>query len=333
MDTISSVSHANAKTRRPAVFVTRNLIGLEKYVDEFDLDVWTGELPPPRDLLIAHARGKQALLTMLTDSVDTALLDALPDLKVVANCAVGVNNIDLVAARARKIAVGNTPDVLTDATADLAFALLMAGARHLVAGRDYVQSGAWRTWNPTLLLGQPVWGATLAVIGYGRIGAAVARRGRGFGMRVLVVSDHLRTEQAGQDNVSIVSRETAFAEADFVSVHTPLRADTHHLIGARELALMKPTAGLINTARGEIIDPVALEAALRAGRPGFAALDVTEPEPIPVDHPLLTLPNCLIIPHLGSATDATRRAMTDRAFANIRAGVRGEPLPFGVVQL
>jgi lactate dehydrogenase-like 2-hydroxyacid dehydrogenase len=257
-------------------------------------------------------------------------MDAIPTLKVIANCAVGVNNIDLAAANERGIPVGNTPDVLTDATADLAFALLLSSARHVVDGAAYVKNGQWKTWGPMLLLGRPVWGATLGVVGYGRIGRAMAMRGKGFGMKVLVASEHLTNSEAIQDGVEKASLEEVLETCDFVSLHTPLTPKTHHLIGAVQLALMKPTATIINTARGEIIDPDALTAALIAGRPAFAAVDVTEPEPIPANHPLLGLPNCLIIPHLGSATLTTRRAMTDRAMANILAGLNGEPLPYRV---
>ncbi|HLY29333.1 MAG TPA: D-glycerate dehydrogenase, partial [Aggregatilineales bacterium] len=224
------------------------------------------------------------------------------------------------------IPVGHTPGVLTDSTADMAFALMLGVARNIVPGAAYARSGQWKTGEPALLLGQPLHGATLGIIGYGRIGQAVARRSRGFEMRVLVYTRHLSEADAGRDGVQRASLEDLLRESDFVSIHTPLLPETHHLIGARELALMKLTAVIVNTARGEIIDPQALADALKHGRPGYAALDVTEPEPLPADHPLYGLPNCLIVPHLGSATVHTRLEMTRIAMANLEAGLRGAPL-------
>ncbi|MBX3064794.1 MAG: D-glycerate dehydrogenase [Anaerolineae bacterium] len=313
------------------VFVTRRIVGLEDYIAQYNLshariDVWEGTMPPPYEELVLRSRDCDGVLTMLTDKIDAAYMDSVPKLKVISQCAVGVNNIDLKAATELGIPVGNTPGVLTEATADIAFALLLSAARHIVPGYEYVKSGNWQTWDPLLLLGQQVWGATLGVIGYGRIGKAMALRGKGFNMRILASSRTLTAEDAAKDGAELASMETILREADFVSLHTPLTKQTHHLIGARELALMKPTATLINTARGEIVDPGALFAALKQGRPGFAALDVTEPEPLPPDHPLLTLPNCVIVPHLGSATIQTRREMTRLAVANLAAGLRGAPL-------
>ena len=312
-------------------FITRRILGLDDFLAQQQLNpalvtVWPEALPPTREAMIEQAQGCMGLLTMVTDRIDAALLDALPTLKVISQCAVGVNNIDLAAARARGVVVGNTPGVLTDATADMAFALLLSAARHIVAGAAYVKADQWRTWDPLLLLGQQVGGATLAVIGYGRIGQAMARRGKGFGMRVLAVSPSLTAAQAEADGVECVTLEAALQAADYVSLHTPLTAQTRHLIGATQLAQMKPTAMLINTARGEVVDPQALYAALRDGRPAMAALDVTSPEPIAADDPLLTLPNCLIVPHLGSATVQARREMTRLAVANLAAGLRGEAL-------
>ncbi len=309
----------------PKVFVSRHVIGLERYT-HLDLDVWEGSLPPSQEDLRARTRGCDGLVSLLTDRIDAAFLDAVPGLKVISQYAVGVNNIDLAAAKARGIPVGHTPGVLTDATADLAFALLFAAARNIVPGAQYVKDDKWKTWEPALLLGQSVYGATLGIIGYGRIGKAVAERSRGFKMRVLVTEPNLKADEA--QGVTPVSLDDLLRESDFITMHTPLLPETHHLIGARELALMKPTAILINTSRGEVIDPSALYAALKAGRPGQVALDVTEPEPLPYNHPLLSLPNCLVIPHLGSATMQARMAMTERAMANLEAGLRGEPLPY-----
>lgn len=307
----------------PKVFVSRRIIGLERYADRLSLDVWESTLPPTPPELLARIQGCDGLVSMLTDRIDASFLDAVPGLRVISQYAVGVNNIDLQAARARNIPVGHTPGVLTESTADIAFALMLSAARNIVPGAQYVQAGHWKTWETMLLLGQSVYGATLGIIGYGRIGQAVAERSRGFQMRVLAAHPH----PIDDESVMRVSLDELLRESDFISIHTPLTAATRHLIGARELALMKPTTTLINTARGEIVDPAALLAALQAGRPAYAALDVTEPEPLPADHPLLALPNCLVVPHLGSATLQARLAMTESAMMNLEAGLRGVPMP------
>ncbi len=305
------------------VFVSRRVIGLEQYTDRLLLDIWESHLPPSPDELRARCQSCEGLVSMLTDKLDAAFFEAVPGLRVVSQYAVGVNNIDLAAVRARGIPVGHTPGVLTDSTADMAFALMLSVARNIVPGAHYVRDGHWKTWETMLLLGQSVYGATLGIIGYGRIGQAVAARSRGFNMRVLVTHPHPIEDQS----FTLVSLEKLLQESDFVSIHTPLTPATRHLIGARELALMKPTAILVNTARGEIIDAKALVAALQNGRPGYAALDVTEPEPLPPDHPLLGLPNCVVVPHLGSATQQARLAMTRSVMANLEAALRGESMP------
>jgi glyoxylate reductase len=313
------------------MFVTRRIIGLDEYLAQYglgsaEIDVWEGDMPPSYEELVARSKGCEGVLTMLTEKIDAAYMDAVPTLKVISQCAVGVNNIDLKAATERGIPVGNTPGVLTEATADIAFALLLSAARHIVPGYEYIKAGKWQTWDPMLLLGQQVWGATLGIIGYGRIGKQMARRGKGFNMRVLAYSRPLTAEDAATAGVESKSMDDVLREADFVSLHTPLTQETRHLIGTRELRLMKSTAILINTARGEVVDPVALYEVLSQEPTKMAALDVTAPEPLPVDHPLLTLPNCLIVPHLGSATTQTRREMTRLAVANLAAGVLGKPL-------
>ncbi|MBX3086837.1 MAG: D-glycerate dehydrogenase [Anaerolineae bacterium] len=313
------------------VFITRRLLGLDEYIAQYglgtaEIDIWEGSLPPSYEELVRRSKGCDGVLTVLTEKIDAAYMDAAATLKVISQCAVGVNNIDLKAATERGIPVGNTPGVLTEATADIAFALLISAARHIVAGTEYIKADKWKTWDPLLLLGQQVWGATLGIIGYGRIGKAMAKRGKGFNMRVLAYSRTLTAEEAANDGVEAASMDEVLREADFVSLHTPLTKDTHHLISTRELQLMKPNAILINTARGEVVDPAALYAVLKQEPTKIAALDVTEPEPMPADHPLLTLPNCLIVPHLGSATNQTRREMTRLAVANLAAGLRGEPL-------
>jgi len=301
------------------VFVTRQPVGdgLDRLTAAgHEVDVWAGAEPPPATVLHERAQQADALLCMLSDRIDAAFLDANPHLKVIANYAVGLDNIDLVAARAHGIAVGNTPDVLTDATADLAFALMLAAARRLPQSAQAVKDGQWGTWQPDGFLGADLVGTTLGIVGAGRIGEAVARRASGFDMRILKA-----TSRGGTPLGELL------AQSDFVSLHVPLTPRTRHLIDAQALARMKPTAILVNTARGAVIDTDALTHALHAGTIAGAALDVTDPEPLPPDHPLLQAPNVLVIPHVGSATPRTRAAMTDLAVDNVLAGLAGEPLP------
>jgi glyoxylate reductase len=301
------------------VFVTHNPVGagLERLrAAGHELDVWPGSEPPSRAELIEHARHADALICMVSDRIDAAFLDACPRLKVVANYAVGLDNIDVRAAHAHGIAVGNTPDVLTDATADLAFALLLAAARRIPQSAQAVKDGAWGTWQPDGHLGGDLVGATLGIVGAGRIGKAVARRASGFDMHVLTA-----TSRGG------TPLETLLEQADFVSLHVPLTPRTRHLIDAQALERMKPTAILVNTARGQVIDQHALIDALHAGTIAGAALDVTDPEPLPPDHPLLHAPNVLVVPHIGSATRRTRATMTELAVDNVLAGLAGRPLP------
>lgn len=301
------------------VFVTRQPVGdgLERLAQAgHEVEVWPDAEPPSREQLLAHAQRADALLCMLSDRIDAAFLDACPHLRVVANYAVGLDNVDLEAARRHGIAVGNTPDVLTDATADLAFALLLAAARRIPQGAQAVKDGRWGTWQPDGHLGADLVGATLGIIGAGRIGQAVAKRAAGFDMHVLTT-----TSRGG------TPLDTLLAASDFVSLHVPLTPHTRHLIDASALKRMKPTAILVNTARGQVIDQPALIDALHTGTIAGAALDVTDPEPLPPDHPLLRAPNVLVIPHVGSATPRTRAAMTDRAVDSVLAGLAGRPLP------
>lgn len=302
-------------------FVTRDLPGraLDRLRDAHDVEVWPEDGPPARAELTARAAGAAGLLAMLTDPIDAELLAAAPSLRAVANYAVGWDNVDVAAATRHGVAVGNTPDVLTEATADLTWALMLAGARRIVEGHDAVRAGAWTTWAPDWLLGRDVHGATLAIVGRGRIGTAVARRAAGFSMEVLAWSPS--TGGALED---------VLARADFVSLHCPLTDETRGLVGERALARMKPTALLVNTARGPVVDTEALGRALREGRIGGAALDVTDPEPLPADHPLLGAPNLTVLPHLGSATHAAREAMADRAVENLLAALEGEQMPYCV---
>lgn len=314
---------------KPRVYVTRLIPdeGLQTILAACDAEVWEGELPPPREVLLEKIKGKEGLLSLLTDKVDAELMDAAGGLRVISNYAVGFDNIDVKAATARGIPVGNTPGVLTETTADLAFALLMAVARRVVEGVDYVRAGRWKTWGPRLLLGQDVHGATLGLIGFGRIGQAMARRARGFNMRILYHDRARMPEAEAALGATFVDLDTLLRESDFVSLHTDLNPTTRHMIDAAALAKMKPTAILINSARGPIVDPVALADALRRGVIAGAGLDVTEPEPIPLDDPLLQLPNCVIVPHIASASVATRGLMARMAADNLLAGLRGERLP------
>jgi lactate dehydrogenase-like 2-hydroxyacid dehydrogenase len=316
---------------RPRVLVTRRIpdAGLSAVRGVADVDLWDEELPPPRDVLLDRVRGVDGLLSLLTDRVDGALLDAAgPRLRVVSNYAVGYDNIDVAACRARGVAVGNTPGVLTETTADLAFALLMAVARRLPEGYDFVRRDRWQTWGPLLLLGKDIHGATLGLVGFGRIGREMARRAKGFGMRTLYFS---RTQAPPEIEAELDATFSPFQEllarSDFVSLHTALNEDTHHLIDARALARMQNGAILINTSRGGVVDQAALADALRSGHLFGAGLDVTDPEPMRADDPLLALPNCLVVPHVASASERTRDRMAAKAAANLIAGLRGEPLP------
>jgi glyoxylate reductase len=296
-------------------FVTRRIPGpaLDRLIDAHDVDVWPHRLPPTPDELREHVAGVEGLLSLLTDTVDQALLDAAPELRAISNYAVGTDNVDLEAATARGIRVGNTPDVLTDATADLAFALLLALARRLPEGERDVREGQWVTFEPDRNLGTEVTGATLGIIGFGRIGKAVARRAEGFGMEILHTGD--------------VELDELLERSDFVTLHCPLTPETRHLIDEAALDRMKPTALLVNTARGPIVDAAALERALHERAIAGAALDVTDPEPLPADHPLLEAPNLLVVPHVGSATVRTRHKMTELAVDNLLAALAGEPMP------
>ncbi|MGQ9907873.1 MAG: 2-hydroxyacid dehydrogenase [Candidatus Flexifilum sp.] len=315
---------------KPAVFVTRRIpdSGMARIVEACEADVWPDELPPPYERLVERSRGKLGVLTLVTDRIDAAFMDAVgPQLRVISQMAVGVDNIDVAAARQRGIAIGHTPGVLTDATADLAFALLLATARRIVEAAEYVKAGRWRTWGPRTLLGADVAGATLGIIGLGRIGRAVARRASGFAMRILAYGPGLTDADAASVGAQRVDLPDLLRQSDFVSLHVPLTPTTRGLINRETLALMKPSAILINTARGPVVDQAALYAALRDGVIAAAGLDVTDPEPLPADDPLLTLPNVIVLPHIGSASIGARERMAQIAAANLIAGVTGAPLP------
>lgn len=314
---------------KPKVFVTRNIPdkGFELIKEFCDVDLWADELPPSRADLLQHVRGVDALLCLLTDKIDAEVMDtAGKQLKVISNFAVGFDNIDVHAATARKIPVGNTPDVLTDATADFAFALMLSVGRHLMEGARYVRNDQWKTWSPMLYLGVELKGATLGLVGFGRIGKAMARRAMGFDMNVIYF-DPKETKPDLDIKATSVDFETLLADSDFISLHTPLTAATHHLIGSESLAKMKPNAVLVNTSRGPVVDLDALYEALKEGRIFGAGLDVTEPEPLPLEHPLFTLDNIIITPHIASASKSARDKMSWIAAKNLIAGLKGEHLP------
>lgn len=310
------------------VLVTHSLPGtrFHELADHCEVNVWMGPGLLSREGLREELPGCAGLLCLLTDRIDEALLEANPDLRFISSMSVGVDHIDMTAATARGIPVGNTPGVLVETTADATFALLLATARRLVEADRYVRGGHWRVenaWSPDFFVGKDVAGATLGIIGLGEVGQAVARRAAGFGMRVLGWN---RSERS-VDGVTRADLDSLLTESDFVSVNVALNQDTRMLLDARRLGLMKPDAVLINTARGGIVDEAALEDALRHGRLGAAGLDVFEREPVPADFPLLSLPNVVTTPHIGSATLSTREKMADMAVANILASLTGEPMP------
>jgi glyoxylate reductase len=315
----------------PKVFVARVIPdeGLEPIREACDVDLWTEALPPPRDELLRRVAGKEGLLTLITDRVDAELLDAAgAQLKVVSNYAVGFDNLDIPELTRRRIPAGNTPGVLTETTADLAFTLMMSAARRVDEGSRYVRQGRWKTWGPMLLMGVDLHGATLGIVGFGRIGREMAKRASGFGMRVLYHDVHPATPDEERSlNARRVEMDELLASSDMISLHTNLTDETRHLIDASALARMKQTAILVNTSRGPVVDQAALYEALRDGQIFAAALDVTDPEPMAPDDPLLTLENCLVVPHIASATGVTRGKMAAIAAANLLAGLRGDPLP------
>lgn len=315
---------------KPRVFVTRRIpaAGLDRVVQACDADVWTEPLPPSRETLLQRIRGCDAVLTLLTEKVDAQFMDAAgPQLKVISNFAVGYNNISIDEATRRGIRVGNTPGVLTDATADMAFALLISAARRIVEGQDYIRASKWKTWEPLGHIGQDLYERTIGIVGMGRIGHAMAQRCHGGWKMKVLYHDKFRHEQAEREfGARQVDFDTLLRESDFVSVHVDLNEDTHGMFNAATFAKMKPTAVFINSARGPIHNQRDLCEALRSGQIFAAGLDVTDPEPILMDDPLLTLPNCVIAPHIASATVSSRNGMAEIAADNLLLGIRGEPL-------
>ncbi len=312
----------------PRVFVTREIPepGLAPLRAETELEVWPGELPPPYEVLCQKAAAVEGLLCLVTDRVDADLIAGGRRLKVISQMAVGVDNIDLAAATARRLPVGHTPGVLTETTADLAWALLMAAARRVVEGDRYTRAGRWKTWGPLLLLGPDVSGATLGLVGFGRIGQAMARRARGFNMRVLYYDRQRWPEAEAALGAVYTELDELYAQSDFVSLHTSLNPTTHHLVGDAAFARMKPGAILVNTSRGPVVDEAALGEALEQGVIAGAGLDVFEREP--QIHPtLLKLHNVVLLPHIGSASVDTRLRMSMTAVTNTVEALEGRRPP------
>lgn len=308
------------------IFITRKLPEeiVQPLREKFEVNMWHGEeTPMDYEDIKKEAKDVYALWTVLSDKVDRELIESLPNLKIISNLAVGFNNIDVEAAKEKGVMVTNTPGVLTETTADLTFALLLATARRITEAEQDIRAGKWKSWTPMQLTGMDVFGATLGIIGMGRIGEAVARRAKGFNMKVLYHNRTRKLEAEQQNNFTYVELETLLQESDFVVILTPLTPETKRMIGKKELGLMKETSALINVARGGIVDEQSLYDALLNKRIWAAGLDVFETEPVPLDHPLLTLPNVTVLPHIGSASIHTRLAMMQinaKAIENVLEG-------------
>jgi glyoxylate reductase len=317
---------------KPKVYVTRQLptAAMDRISSFCDAEIWNSELPPPRETLLRQVRDVQGLVCLLTDKIDRKVMNEASNLRVISNCAAGFDNIDVAEATGRGIVVGNTPDVLTETTADFAFALMMAAARRITEGDRQVREGHWKTWGPMILMGKDVHEATLGIVGLGRIGRAVARRAKGFGMNVLYYNRTRRQEIENELGLQYADFDRLLSESDFITIHVNLTPDTHHLIGKAQLEKMKADSVLVNTSRGQVVDNMALYEALRAEKIGSAALDVSDPEPLPADHPLLTLDNMVITPHIASASVTTRNKMAMLAAENLIAGLKGEMPPHAV---
>ena len=315
---------------KPKVYVTRELPerGLKIIKKYFDTEVWTEYAPPPKKLIIEKAENVDALASLLSDKIDAEVFDAAPKLKIVAQMAVGFDNIDVQEATKRGIYVKNTPEVLTDTTADFAWALLMAIARRVVEADKYVRTGQWKVgWHPSMMQGRDIHGATIGIVAAGRIGFGVAKRATGFNMKILFYDVVPRPEMEKELGAKKVDLDTLFKESDFVSIHVPLMKETYHLVNTEKLKLMKKTAYLINNSRGPVVDEKALYEALKEGRIAGAGLDVFEQEPIPVDNPLLKLDNVVVAPHISSASYETRSKMAEMVAENLVAFFEGRKPP------
>lgn len=315
---------------KPRAYITRRLpdAAVEILRRDCEVEMWPEEQAAvPRDVLLHAAAQADGLLTILVDRVDQELLDAAPRLRAVANMAVGYDNVDLPALTRRGVLLTNTPGVLTETTADLAWALILAAGRRIVEGQRLIEAGGWGPWYPMQMVGQDIFGATLGVVGAGRIGAAVLRRGRGFGMRLRYHNRRPAPALEAETGAEYRGLDEILAEADFLVVTVPLGPETRGMFGAAQFARMRPTSVFVNVSRGPVVREADLEAALRAGRPWAAGLDVFEREPIGPDHPLLRLPNLVAVPHIGSASVATRTRMATLAAENLAAALSGRPVP------
>ena len=315
---------------KPKVYVTRELPerGLKIIKERFDAEVWPEYAPPPKKTIIEKAKDVDALATLLSDKIDAEVFDAAPKLKMIAQLAVGFDNVDVQEATKRGIYVSNTPEVLTDTTADFAWALLMTLARRVGEADKYVRTGKWKVgWHPAMLQGRDVYGATIGIVGAGRIGYAVAKRATGFSMKILFYDVIPRPEMEKDFGAKKVDLDTLLKQSDFVSIHVPLMKETHHLINAEKLRLMKKTAYLINNSRGPVVDEKALYDALNEGRIAGAGLDVFEQEPAPLDNPLLKLDNVVVAPHISSASYETRSKMAEMVADNLVAFFEGKKPP------
>jgi glyoxylate reductase len=315
---------------KPVIWITRAIEpkAIERLRQSAHVEVWPDEDPPSHDILLEKVAEVDGLITLLTDPVDASVLERARQLKVISQMAVGFDNIDIRAATERGIPVGHTPGVLTETTADFAWALLMAAARRVPEAERQVRAGIWKPWGPDILTGPDVYRATIGIVGFGRIGQAMARRARGFDMRILYNDPKRHPELEQELGVQYEDLDSILREADFVSLHTYLSPETRHLIDRAALEKMKPTAILINTARGAVVDPQAITEALQAGRIYAAALDVFDPEPIPTDSPLLQMDNVIVTPHIASGSIQTRARMAEIAVDNLLAGLTGEQLPY-----
>lgn len=308
------------------VYITRKIpeAAINLLSENFEISMWCEEhVPVPRDVLEQEIQAVDAIYCLLTDTIDRSLLEKAKHLKVISIMAVGYNNIDIKAAKELKIIVTNTPGVLTETTADLTFALMLATARRVVESQQFLKAGQWKTWSPMLLTGQDVFGAKLGIIGMGRIGEAIVKRAIGFNMPIVYYNRTRKVDIEEKYGITFVPMEQLLSTADFICIMTPLTQDTYHLIGERELQLMKETAILINTARGGIVDEQALYNALDTQKIWAAGLDVFEEEPVPLDHPLLTLPNVIVLPHIGSASIQTRSKMSILAANQLISALTG----------
>ncbi|WP_297487994.1 glyoxylate reductase [Thermococcus sp.] len=307
---------------RPRLFITREIPakGLELLREHFRVEVWPEKREIPRDLLLKKVKDADALVTMLSERIDGEVFDTAPRLRIVANYAVGYDNIDVREATRRGIYVTNTPDVLTDATADFAWALLLATARRLIEGDSFVRSGEWKkqgvAWHPLMLLGHDVYGKTVGVVGFGRIGQAIARRAKGFGMRILYNARTRKLKAEKEIGAEFRPLDELLMESDFVVLAVPLTKETHHMINEERLKLMKPTAVLVNIARGKVVDTEALVRALRDGWIAGAGLDVFEEEPY-YNEDLFGLKNVVLAPHIGSASYGAREGMAELVARNL----------------